>query len=270
MIAPIAAFSGVVASTLITATHGVLLVAAAGVFAGGAVGFVNGVLIARWRINSLIVTLATMEVVRGLAFVTSNGDAVMISEERFFALGSGSFVGISFPIWSNIVGFVAFGLLLRKTVFVRHARVRRRRQRRGGAARRAARHADQDHRVRAAGARDGLRRRDARLADEPRRPEDVGRPRARRDFRLRAGRRRDDFGRARRRADRGFGAGRDEPAERADVLPISDTRRPSVALGAVRPVSSQSAARDAGLTGGRRLGGGGLALEGLSRGRMAG
>ncbi|PPF03835.1 arabinose transporter permease, partial [Burkholderia pseudomallei] len=60
VIAPIAAFSGVVASTLITATHGVLLVAAAGVFAGGAVGLVNGVLIARWRINSLIVTLATM------------------------------------------------------------------------------------------------------------------------------------------------------------------------------------------------------------------
>ncbi|ALX46014.1 MULTISPECIES: L-arabinose ABC transporter permease AraH [Burkholderia] len=116
-VASIVAFSGVVASTLITATHSIALGAAAGVLAGGAVGLVNGVLIARWRINSLIVTLAMMEVVRGLAFITSNGDAVMISEERFFALGSGSFLGISYPIWSNIVGFVAFGFLLRKTVF---------------------------------------------------------------------------------------------------------------------------------------------------------
>ena len=116
-VASIVALSGVVASTLITATHSVLLGVTAGVIAGGAVGLVNGVLVARYRINSLIVTLAMMEVVRGLAFIVSNGDAVMISEERFFDLGGGSFLGISYPIWSNIVGFVVFGFILRKTVF---------------------------------------------------------------------------------------------------------------------------------------------------------
>jgi L-arabinose transport system permease protein len=116
-VASIVAFSGVVASTLITATHSVLFGVAAGVLAGGAVGLVNGVLVARYRINSLIVTLAMMEVVRGLAYITSNGDAVMISEESFFDLGGGQFLGISYPIWSNIVGFVAFGFLLKKTVF---------------------------------------------------------------------------------------------------------------------------------------------------------
>ena len=46
-VASIVAFSGVVASTLITATHSVVLGIAAGVLAGGAVGLVNGVLIAR-------------------------------------------------------------------------------------------------------------------------------------------------------------------------------------------------------------------------------
>ncbi|CAB3670500.1 L-arabinose ABC transporter permease AraH [Trinickia soli] len=116
-VASIVAFSGVVASTIITATHSVLLGVTVGVLAGGAVGLVNGVLVARYRINSLIVTLAMMEVVRGLAFIVSNGDAVMISEERFFDLGGGSFLGISYPIWSNIVGFVVFGFILRKTVF---------------------------------------------------------------------------------------------------------------------------------------------------------
>jgi L-arabinose transport system permease protein len=116
-VASIVAFAGVVASTLITATHSVTLGIAGGVLAGGAVGLVNGALIARWKINSLIVTLAMMEVVRGLAYITSNGDAVMISEERFFDLGGGSFLGISYPIWSNIIGFVLFGFLLKKTVF---------------------------------------------------------------------------------------------------------------------------------------------------------
>ena len=116
-VASIVAFSGVVASTLITATHSISFGIAGGVLAGGAVGLVNGVLVARYKINSLIVTLAMMEVVRGLAYITSNGDAVMISEESFFDLGGGSFLGISFPIWSNIVGFVLFGFLLKKTVF---------------------------------------------------------------------------------------------------------------------------------------------------------
>jgi L-arabinose transport system permease protein len=115
-VASIVAFSGVVASTLITATHSVMFGIAGGVLAGGAVGLVNGVLVARYKINSLIVTLAMMEVVRGLAYITSNGDAVMISEESFFDLGGGSFLGISFPIWSNIVGFILFGFLLKKTV----------------------------------------------------------------------------------------------------------------------------------------------------------
>ena len=116
-VASIVAFAGVVASTVITQSHSVLLGITAGVLAGGAVGLVNGVLIARFKINSLIATLAMMEAVRGLAFLTSNGDAVMISEERFFDLGGGSFLGISFPIWSNIIGFVVFGFLLKKTVF---------------------------------------------------------------------------------------------------------------------------------------------------------
>jgi L-arabinose transport system permease protein len=103
-VASIVAFAGVAASTVITATHSVLLGVATGILAGGFVGLVNGVLVARYKINSLIVTLAMMEVVRGLAYITSNGDAVMISEESFFDLGGGSFLGISFPIWSNIVG----------------------------------------------------------------------------------------------------------------------------------------------------------------------
>jgi L-arabinose transport system permease protein len=116
-VASIVAFSGVVASTVISATHSVTLGVGVGVLAGGAVGLVNGVLIARYKINSLIVTLAMMEVVRGLAYIVSNGDAVMISEESFFELGSGSLFGISYPIWSNLIGFVVFGFLLKRTVF---------------------------------------------------------------------------------------------------------------------------------------------------------
>ena len=116
-VASIVAFAGVVAATVITQSHSVLLGIVAGVLAGGAVGLVNGVLVARFKVNSLIATLAMMEAVRGLAYLASNGDAVMISQESFFEFGSGSFLGVSYPIWSNIVGFLVFGFLLNKTVF---------------------------------------------------------------------------------------------------------------------------------------------------------
>ena len=119
-VASIVAFAGVVAATVITQSHSVVLGVVAGILAGGAVGLVNGVLVARFKVNSLIATLAMMEAVRGLAYLTSNGDAVMISQESFFALGSGSFLGISYPIWSNIAGFLVFGFLLNKTVFGKH------------------------------------------------------------------------------------------------------------------------------------------------------
>ena len=115
-VASIVAFSGVVASTLITATHSVVLGVAGGVLAGGAVGRQRRA--DRALADQLADRHARDDGSRArAAFITSNGDAVMISEERFFDLGGGSFLGISYPIWSNIVGFVVFGFLLRKTVF---------------------------------------------------------------------------------------------------------------------------------------------------------
>lgn len=88
-----------------------------GVLAGGLVGLVNRVMKARYQINLLIVTLAMMEVVCDLACITSSGDEVMISEERFFNLGGGAFLGISDPIWSSVIGFVLLGFLFKTTVF---------------------------------------------------------------------------------------------------------------------------------------------------------
>lgn len=119
-VASIVAFAGVVASTVISQSHSIGLGIAAGILAGGGVGLVNGVLVARFKVNSLIATLAMMEIVRGLAYLVSNGDAVMITEEAFFNLGSGAFLDISYPVWSAIAGFVCFGFLLNRTVFGKH------------------------------------------------------------------------------------------------------------------------------------------------------
>lgn len=116
-VASIVAFSGVVASSVITATHSVAAGVAAGIAAGAMVGLANGVVVARLQVNSLIATLAMMEIVRGLAYIVSHGDAVIISEERFFRLGAGSIAGIGVPVWENLALFALFGWLLNHTVF---------------------------------------------------------------------------------------------------------------------------------------------------------
>ena len=114
------ALAGVLTAVVIGRTGSVATGILAGLAAGALVGFVNGWVVARLRVNSLIVTLAMMEIVRGLAFLASGGQAVSIPAERFYVLGAGTLFGVNYPIWIMAVAFVAFGLLLNRTVFGRN------------------------------------------------------------------------------------------------------------------------------------------------------
>jgi L-arabinose transport system permease protein len=93
---------------------------AAGLLLGVLCGLVNGFVIARLKINALITTLATMQIVRGLAYIISDGKAVGIEDERFFALGYANWLGLPAPIWLTVGCFIIFGLLLNKTTFGRN------------------------------------------------------------------------------------------------------------------------------------------------------
>ena len=119
-VASIVAFAGVVAAVITSTSGSVVIGVLGGVAAGGAVGAFNGFVVARFGINSLIATLAAMEFVRGLAYITSGGDAVMITVPGFFELGSASFLGLTLPVWTMIVCFVIFGVLLNMTAFGRN------------------------------------------------------------------------------------------------------------------------------------------------------
>lgn len=116
----ITALSGVVCAVTISSSGSVALGVVAGLAAGLLVGLANGAIVAKLKVNSLIVTLAMMEIVRGLAFLASGGEAVSIPAERFYELGSGTFLGINYPIWIMLLCFALFGVLLNRTVFGRN------------------------------------------------------------------------------------------------------------------------------------------------------
>jgi L-arabinose transport system permease protein len=114
------AFSGVLCAMLLNATDSILVGVGVSILAGAFIGFVNGAIIAYLRINALITTLATMQIVRGLAFIASKGQAVGVNNENFILLAGASFLGISMPIWITLICFIAFGILLNKTVYGRN------------------------------------------------------------------------------------------------------------------------------------------------------
>ena len=113
----IVAFSGVTAAMVINSTGSVIVGIIAGILGGGLIGFINGVIIAKAKINALITTLATMQMVHGLAFIVSGGSAVGISNAKFFVLGNSRMLGIPNPIWITLAMFAIFGVLLNKTTY---------------------------------------------------------------------------------------------------------------------------------------------------------
>ncbi|MBU0929069.1 MAG: ABC transporter permease [Spirochaetes bacterium] len=92
----------------------------AGIATGGAVGLFNGVVIAKGRIVPFIVTLGTMTMARGLAFILAKGMPVGGLAEKFFIIGSGTVLGVPFLV---VLFFAVFGLMavvMRRTVLGRH------------------------------------------------------------------------------------------------------------------------------------------------------
>ncbi|MBB5444092.1 MULTISPECIES: L-arabinose ABC transporter permease AraH [unclassified Paraburkholderia] len=114
------AFAGVLCAMVLNATNSTVIAIVAAVAAGGVIGFVNGAVIAYLRINALITTLATMEIVRGLGFIVSHGQAVGVSSDTFIALGGLTFFGVSLPIWVTLICFIVFGVMLNQTVYGRN------------------------------------------------------------------------------------------------------------------------------------------------------
>ena len=118
-ISSVVACAGVVAALVMNRTDSILLGVVAGLACGAVSGFVNGYVVAKLRINALITTLASMQIVRGFGLIISDYKAVGIVNENFFELGNSRFLGVVTPIWITLGCFLVFGFILQRTVFGR-------------------------------------------------------------------------------------------------------------------------------------------------------
>ncbi len=114
------ALGGLISARCLGVGVPVPLAAAAGVLAGGLVGWVNGTLVGRVRLPAFIVTIGTASIARGIAFGLTGGWPVRDLPEAFRALGQDDLAlgGLSLPLpFLLMLGLaVLVSLLMSKTV----------------------------------------------------------------------------------------------------------------------------------------------------------
>lgn len=115
----IIALSGCVAGTLLARGAPVFLVVAAVLACGALLGAVNGALCALLAIPSFIVTVATMGIFRGLAYIGSDGMPVPVENPAWLWIGNGHWLGLPVPVWLLAALLLLGHLLLSRTVFGR-------------------------------------------------------------------------------------------------------------------------------------------------------
>ena len=113
------AFTGVVCGLVLVAGAPPVIAIALSLMAAFAVGMVNGLLIAKLKMNPFIITLGMMITVRGLLLVIAGGRAVLNLPDSFTIVGQGRLLGIQYPILVVISVTVIGDLLLRNTRFFR-------------------------------------------------------------------------------------------------------------------------------------------------------
>jgi len=118
------AFAGIVATSTIKAGLPPGAAVVAGILAGWAVGALSGAFagffITRFNIAPFIVTLATMTIWRGAAFVWTDGRPVWELPEAFAFLGTGRLLAVPVPSIIMVVTFLVSHIVLTRTRFGRH------------------------------------------------------------------------------------------------------------------------------------------------------
>jgi len=115
------AFTGVVTGLVVSAGLPAPVSILIGLLAALGVGLVNGLLVAKMKINPFITTLGMMTTIRGLLLVLARGKAVLNLPPSFTDIGQGRLFNVQYPIYIMLSMVIIGDLLLRNSRFFRQA-----------------------------------------------------------------------------------------------------------------------------------------------------
>jgi len=119
-VASVLALSGVVGHTLLTSGVPGPIAVAGALVTGALFGLFNGIVTVRFRVNSLITTIGTLTIARGLAFGIAD-DAAPRSHDAFFNLFQTRLLGVPLAVLACGLLFLAGWYVLWYTRFGRYA-----------------------------------------------------------------------------------------------------------------------------------------------------
>lgn len=92
-----------------------------GLLLGAVVGMIHGIIVTRFSVPPFLITLATQNIVYGVAQLLTENNVIACMEPELFAfLGGGRLLGIPFSIWIMIFMAIISYVILGKTVFGRN------------------------------------------------------------------------------------------------------------------------------------------------------
>lgn len=112
--------SGLVGAFICRSTGSVLLSILGAIAIGIVVGAVNGTLCAVGKLPGFIASLASMTILRGLAYIVTGGNSVVWSNENFTMIGTGYIGVIPVPVIIMVVVIIFGVILTTKTRFGRY------------------------------------------------------------------------------------------------------------------------------------------------------
>lgn len=112
-------FSSVIAATAIKADIPLPLALASGLAVGAALGFLNGLMVAKVKLPPFIATYGMMWVAAGFAVVLLKGHVIYGFNDDFRFLGIGNLMGIPMPIIVMVILWIPAYILLRRSTFGR-------------------------------------------------------------------------------------------------------------------------------------------------------
>jgi len=90
------------------------IVVVIGLVLATSVGFINGMVVTKFKINPFIVTLGMLSIARGVARVLTSGFFVTRLPNTFLLIGRGDLFGIPIPVIVSVALVVSFDFLLRR------------------------------------------------------------------------------------------------------------------------------------------------------------
>ncbi len=110
----------VAAGAVATSAGGLILPLLAGVAVGALAGAVNGLLVTLGRIPSIIVTLGMLYALRGVILLVTGGTWITGVPSETRVLGTGSVLGIEYPVFVLLILFVVMELVSRHSTWGRN------------------------------------------------------------------------------------------------------------------------------------------------------